>query len=82
MDVMSLHGHNKVRRLAIGMSTNSLPTDMRKYNGKQPTTKSSSVDGFMTYVYWNLVPHPKEYTFDNKPHVVFGSQRANLVFSI
>lgn len=46
----------KVRRLASGLPDNSLPTDMRKYNGKQPTEKCASIDGFLAYAYWHIVP--------------------------
>ena len=47
---------SKVHRLAHGLESNSLPTDMRKYNGKQMGQKGASVDGFMAFCYWNLAP--------------------------
>ena len=47
---------SQVKRLESGLLTNSLPTDMRKYNGKQPSEKNFNVDGFMAYVYWHLAP--------------------------
>ena len=43
-----------MRRLAAGLESNSLPTDLRKYNGRSPE-KSLSVDAFMAYVYFHMV---------------------------
>ena len=47
----------QVMRLLVGLDTNLLPQDMRKYNGK-PKTKANNVDAFFTYYHWSLVPGP------------------------
>ena len=52
----SLPGQDEVKRLLIGLESNNLPTDMRKFNGRTTREKSNSVDAFLTYVYWNIVP--------------------------
>lgn len=43
----------KVQRLELGLESNNLPTDRRKYNSR-PADKSKSVDAFMTYMYFHL----------------------------
>ena len=49
---------DQVMRLLVGMESNLVPQDMRKYNGR-PKSKSNSVDAFFTYYYWNLAPGQK-----------------------
>ncbi|CAK9059857.1 Uncharacterized protein SCF082_LOCUS31634 [Durusdinium trenchii] len=44
----------RVRRLKLGLGTNNVPVDRRKYNGKVPGEKASSVDSFFSYCYWNM----------------------------
>ena len=44
----------EVRRLSSGLLTNIVPTDMRSYNGRAPTGKNDSVDGFLGHIYWHL----------------------------
>lgn len=44
----------QVRRLKLGLGTNNVPVDRRKYNGKVPGEKASSVDSFFSYCYWNM----------------------------
>ena len=51
----------KVQRLASGLESNSLPTDRRRYNGRQPS-KSLSVESFMAYVYFHMVSWTKSFT--------------------
>lgn len=50
--------HHKVLRLLPGISSNSVPVDQRKFNGRTPTAKSASADAYFTYFYWHFDPCP------------------------